>query len=140
MEIEEKGIEDIKCEYVCPRCYSRFDTKEECIQHMDSCKVQMIWKINLSEEINFRKEGEVIWHVHIYYQPEKSPFHFHEMKEVDGTVDDETDTGEIDYYMNVEREEEIPEAIEKMKIYVMGKKKAEMDALSKLSQENNYSK
>ena len=139
MEIEEKGIEDIRCEYICPRCHSRFDTKEECIQHMDSCEIKMIWKINLSEEIDFRK-GEVIWHVNIFHQPERSPFCFNEILEDGGCVDDETDTGDIDYYMNVEHEEEIPEAIEKMKIYVMGKKKAEMDALSKLSQENNYSK
>ena len=106
---------------------------------MDSCKTQMIWIINLMEEIDFG-EGEVTWYVHVFHQLERSPFCFNQILEDGGSVDNETNIGTIDYFMHVEHEEEIPEAIEKMKIYVMGKKKGEMDALSKLSQENNHSK
>ena len=102
--------------YTCPVCYSHFTTELECEDHMKCCRRQKVWRINL-EKVVFNHRSSIQWHVNVYHQDERSPFHFNEVEEDGVSVDDKETT--FDWYVTVEKATDIQAGIDKLKLHAI---------------------
>ena len=105
-----------ECLYTCPNCYHHFSTKLECEDHMKTCIRQKVWKINLERVIRHHS-GKIEWHVHVFHQDERSPFHFNEIEDEGASVNDDYST--LDSYITVEKLTDVQAGIDKLKLHAI---------------------